>query len=596
MKKRLLSLLSLLLVAVTLCSMLAACGPKDENPDGNDPDEGNNPPATEEIKLPEPGTTEGYMPDGFFEKIATLFEEKGADFSCLTASYAPYTVRDSYTFGAGRVHKISLPVYRTMTPDDRGDYLFTVYLIGSSRAELSDRVLSTYELKINGEANRLEPNSTVFKYVTVDVYDLNITLAEGQTLAFVSPDDTIQVAFLHDNLSMTNDPAMTLYKKEFGEAMCTFSNVASTSLSVDNAKNAGMATLMFDIAIERLYKDLDDYKAYLAEKKAYEDMITALKTKYAGKTYSVIGDSISTYEGVNNNADYNSTIGGNNVYYNDLTGDPGEANREPSRAWVFDTWLDTYWGRMTREIGMELCVNNSWSGSYVYDKRDGFNPYPRANQLHQDGGTPNDPSDDVMPDVIFIFLGTNDYIHNTKDADAGNYTPTHFDETLFNKLKTAKNTNTVIENFVKGNGSAVDISDGYSYSEGVFPYADAVAANNAANTLIAGKAFLSWQAGYALLLRKIQQTYPNAELVCLTLPEFDFSKRSEYEWVVPAFNTCITAIAEYFGATVVHSENVIYKATGWAYFHDESLVHPNISGHKKLFEEIARTMYAKTQK
>lgn len=36
---------------------------------------------------------------------------------------------------------------------------------------------------------------------------------------------------------------------------------------------------------------------------------------FEGKTVSVLGDSISTYQGVSNNASYNSTIGSNAVYY-----------------------------------------------------------------------------------------------------------------------------------------------------------------------------------------------------------------------------------------------------------------------------------------
>ena len=76
---------------------------------------------------------------------------------------------------------------------------------------------------------------------------------------------------------------------------------------------------------------------------------TATATEFAGKKVSILGDSISTYEGVSNNTAYNATIGENLVYYTE--GLHGVS--------LHDTW----WQQVIDTLDMELCVNNSWSGS-----------------------------------------------------------------------------------------------------------------------------------------------------------------------------------------------------------------------------------------
>ena len=70
---------------------------------------------------------------------------------------------------------------------------------------------------------------------------------------------------------------------------------------------------------------------------------TAQSTSFAGKKVSILGDSISTFEGVSNNTAYNSTIGGNWIYYTD--GLHGVS--------LHDTW----WQQIIDTLDMELCVN-----------------------------------------------------------------------------------------------------------------------------------------------------------------------------------------------------------------------------------------------
>lgn len=114
------------------------------------------------------------------------------------------------------------------------------------------------------------------------------------------------------------------------------------------------------------------------------------KNKFFGKRISIIGDSISTFEGYNPQ--------GFNLFYNE------EKKHQSCVENVSDTW----WQMLIDFLGAELLVNNSWSGSRV-TKLPGRNElFPsgcsdeRANGLHL--GI-------KKPDVILIYIGTNDWAY-----------------------------------------------------------------------------------------------------------------------------------------------------------------------------------------
>jgi len=104
---------------------------------------------------------------------------------------------------------------------------------------------------------------------------------------------------------------------------------------------------------------------------------------FKGKTISILGDSISTFQNWSNNTGYNSTIGSNAVYYN--------GSRDGFAA-VSETW----WMQTVTRSGLELVVNNSWSGDRVVDRG-----ISRAQQLHNNAGR--------NPDIIAVYLGINDF-------------------------------------------------------------------------------------------------------------------------------------------------------------------------------------------
>ena len=81
---------------------------------------------------------------------------------------------------------------------------------------------------------------------------------------------------------------------------------------------------------------------------------------YAGKRFSVLGDSISTFEGYNP-PEYN-------VFY----------NREKQKVSGVERVEDTWWKKVIDTLGGELLVNNSWSGSLVARQQDQEIYFPSA--------------------------------------------------------------------------------------------------------------------------------------------------------------------------------------------------------------------------
>ncbi len=111
---------------------------------------------------------------------------------------------------------------------------------------------------------------------------------------------------------------------------------------------------------------------------------------YHGKKFSFLGDSISTLEGYNPD--------GYNVFY----------TKEKCLKAHISGPCDTWWGMVTEHFGARLLVNNSWSGSCVAKLPDREELFPsgcsdeRTSALHLG---------DDRPDVIVVYLGTNDWYH-----------------------------------------------------------------------------------------------------------------------------------------------------------------------------------------
>lgn len=105
------------------------------------------------------------------------------------------------------------------------------------------------------------------------------------------------------------------------------------------------------------------------------------------KKLSILGDSVSTYKDVSNDASANSTTFYNPYYYKMPL--PLEK---------------TYWMLVMKELNLTLCVNNSWSGGNLSGRDNPDSGVNRANHLAHNDGT--------LPDVIIVFMGLNDLGRN----------------------------------------------------------------------------------------------------------------------------------------------------------------------------------------
>ena len=110
--------------------------------------------------------------------------------------------------------------------------------------------------------------------------------------------------------------------------------------------------------------------------------------QYYQKQFSILGDSISTLDGY--------IPEGYRCFYS------GENCNKSGVIEMRDTW----WGKVIDFFGGELLVNNSWSGSRVTRFPDSEILFPsgcsdeRTGRLH---------INNVKPDVIIVYLGTNDW-------------------------------------------------------------------------------------------------------------------------------------------------------------------------------------------
>ena len=276
-------------------------------------------------------------------------------------------------------------------------------------------------------------------------------------------------------------------------------------------------------------------------------MIEALKEEYGGLNLSVFGDSISTYQGISNNTEYNSTIGDNAVWY---------GSSAINEAGLFDHTY-TYWGRMLRQLEMELCVNNAWSG----DSLGSGTWKTRAKNLHNNAGK--------TPDVIIVYFGIND---------------------TWAEGRAVGNLLDLIAN--RGSKSEYDVIDEWFKS---------VIAKNGSCTY--------WDEYYASLLYTIMTEYPDAKIVCLDLvPNKAENFYYNCDVLVPLYNQVLNALTGYLDITLVEQSKVVNETNCVSYMHDYGtqqhsdgtskywgFLHPNAHGHQIMFEEIVKALYAELQ-
>ena len=249
-----------------------------------------------------------------------------------------------------------------------------------------------------------------------------------------------------------------------------------------------------------------------------------------GKTYSILGDSISTYKNVSSGAaadTTNSTIRKSAVHYT-----PGK--------WDGVYLEDTWWVQLEEITGLRRLVNNSWSGSAVFAEREGTvgGYIDRCVQLHDDTGE----NAGEVPDIIFVFLGTNDF--------------SYYQDLLFS------------EGGIDYDKLIVKTADGYTYAEPT-----------------------SVVEAYAIMIHKITVRYPDSELYCFSMMTRRDTNKDKVPQPIE-FNKELKDISDRFGAIWVDLFNIGIPSTDgiFEYYFPDKRVHPGVLGMDNVTSAVWTTM------
>ncbi len=337
-------------------------------------------------------------------------------------SAAPYAYQDNSLFAGKRITKIAAPVATVSAVDD--NQYFTLWVIKAAQAGQAVDTSSAKSYKVYIPRKEIS-STTVNKWITIDLSNQFIYVGKDEIIAFMKSDDT----------------AICKYKQ--GAYGHPFFYTSNGKWQAQNSQ-----TIFYSI---------------------WTDDVVSL----ASKNISILGDSISTYQGVSNDTSANTTIGNNAVFFPKAD---------------IDNVNETWWKQAIDSTGMNLLVNNSWSGSRVFNNA-GAAYDTRATQLHADTGANKGKN----PDIIAVYMGVND-----------------FD----NKVAL---------------GSFSKLSDVYDKESGY-------------------KAPQNFAEAYAIMLHKITQKYDKANVFVFTLP---YNGANTDTKTMDSYNDTIRGIAKYFECQIV---------------------------------------------
>lgn len=342
---------------------------------------------------------------------------------------APYAYSDLTLFSGKRITKIDVPVGTVKTVDE--NQYFTIHVVKKNTVKVGGVYTDGKHTSYKVYIPKEELTSTtVNKWISVDLSDQFIYVGEDETLAFMSPTDPV---------------------------VCCYAGTSKHNFIYDLGK-AGRQQTTQTIFYGVYTDDLPDLR---------------------GKNFSILGDSISTFADISNNsADTNSTIGNNAIFY---------------PKYEIDKADETWWLQSANATGMNLLVNNSWSGSRVLNNN-GAAYQTRCNELHGDIGS----NKGVNPDLIAVYIGIND----------------------FNGGNTIGSFNSVDEIYTEESGYIVP--------------------QNVAQA-------------YAIMVHKMTKAYGDADIFLFTLPANGANKDTD---TLAKYNEVIKGIAKCFGCYVVDVGNI----------------------------------------
>ena len=204
---------------------------------------------------------------------------------------------------------------------------------------------------------------------------------------------------------------------------------------------------------------------------------------------------------------------------------------------------DTWWQQVIDALDMELLVNNSWSGSCIFMPRKGEASVgygDRAVNLHND-------HTGEEPDIIFVYLGCNDFAYY-KDT--------------FGKAADVDYSALIADN-----------------GDGIFTYAEPTTTCEA----------------YAIMLHKVENRYPDAEIYCMTSTarrEVDYEEDGRPDAGQPTeYSAQLHKVAQYFGYPIIDLENAIPKDVEiFDLYIGDKRAHANALGMDQITNEVLSVM------
>lgn len=320
--------------------------------------------------------------------------------------------------------------------------------------------------------------------------------------------------------------------------------------------------------------------------------VDTLKKKLEGKTFSILGDSIST---------------GGELAWTSATNYYGSST---IKGYGFKDPTDCWWHYLISDLGMELMVNNSWGGRCLTV----INDFDTSGRAHKDGteegfggchirelralgrwsGPDGWSSGHLVerPDYIIIRLGVNDFNggYTCELNDDGTYTKVHAQEPILGDYD-----------------GTYPLEEIFSQNYFDINYRHAFAIREKTDPLLK-----NFSNAYALTLSRLQRMYPRTKFFCCTLSPFDANgdfgiypelndgtdeNGLSYHYkksVLTDFNDRIRQLSFAFGCGVIEHatcgityqnfKETMYKESNGRY------LHPNVKGSKLMGETAVRTL------
>ncbi len=254
----------------------------------------------------------------------------------------------------------------------------------------------------------------------------------------------------------------------------------------------------------------------------------------AGKKVSILGDSLTSYRGTASNGTQSTDHTSKFNYY--IGTYPNERSGVTSINQMF-------YGKFFEENDMELYVNNSIGGTGVT-----INYTPVLNEnITFLGGTESQNR----------ILGLWDY-----DANGDRVDPDII--------------------IVSGSGNDFDLAPLGDWDGDI-------------EALDATSHPATFKAAYAVLLKRLQAEYPNADIWCITLQSFSdvisnpatqYPDKNEFGDTLLTYNQGIRDVAKAYGAYVLDLEIAVTPEQYQTHKYDN--IHPNLLGHEAMYEQMVK--------